>query len=480
MTKFIIRKYSKQGISGLYLFLITISLLTGCRKFVEVEPPVTQLVSSSVYSSDASAAAAVTSIYANMSNKGISDGSTSLSIQMGLYADELKKYASDQTWGQLYTNVPENISPGFFDSYQSIFQINSAIEGLKASETLTAPIKMQLLGEMQFMRAFLNFYLVNLYGDIPLMLSSDYIANKSISRTEATKVYGQIIQDLKDAQGNLPSDYVTGVNVATPDRIRPTRGAASALLARTYLYLGDWRNAELSSTAVISNTAIYEIVPLEMVFKKNNKEAIFQLQCGNPSPNTRNAALFIPRQGYTPTGNSTLALVSPQLKAALILNGGNRFTKWVGKYTENGTDYYYPYKYQDYLANSNSTEYMTILRLAEQYLIRAEARVHLGDLPGAKSDILVLRNRAGLPGITTDDPDLFLKAISDERQVELFSEWGDRWFDLKRRGKVSEVMEIVAPLKGGTWSEYKKLFPIPQSEIDLNPNLKPNNPGYSY
>ena len=119
-----------------------------------------------------------------------------------------------------------------------------------------------------------------------------------------------------------------------------------------------------------------------------------------------------------------------------------------------------------------------VFRLGEQYLIRAEARAQQNNLAGAISDIDMIRSRAGLPLINDTEPginkDNLLLAIEHERQIELFSEWGHRWLDLKRTGRAGAVL---GPIKAD-WSSDDELYPIPQSERDKNPFLGEQNPGY--
>jgi len=118
-----------------------------------------------------------------------------------------------------------------------------------------------------------------------------------------------------------------------------------------------------------------------------------------------------------------------------------------------------------------------VLRLAEQYLIRAEARAQQNNVGGAQSDLNTIRTRAGLPNTTANDKTSLLAAIIHERQVELFSEWGHRWLDLKRSGNLDAMMAVVAPAKGATWSSNWQWYPIPSYEIVQDPNLV-QNPGY--
>ena len=138
-----------------------------------------------------------------------------------------------------------------------------------------------------------------------------------------------------------------------------------------------------------------------------------------------------------------------------------------------GSTLYYPFKYK-VMSGTNLTEYYITLRLAEQFLIRAEARAQQGNISGAKTDVNVIRTRAGLPNTTANDKGGLLNAIEQERRIELFAEWGHRWFDLKRTGRATTVL---GSLKPATWQPTDELWPIPQSQINLNPSLTQNN-GY--
>jgi len=107
------------------------------------------------------------------------------------------------------------------------------------------------------------------------------------------------------------------------------------------------------------------------------------------------------------------------------------------------------------------------------YLIRAEAKTHLNDLPGATDDINMTRLRAGLGKLSVVDITGTINAIMKERQAELFCEWGNRWFDLKRTNAATAVLSPVKPF----WKSTAVLYPVPVTEINTNPNLT-QNAGY--
>ena len=114
------------------------------------------------------------------------------------------------------------------------------------------------------------------------------------------------------------------------------------------------------------------------------------------------------------------------------------------------------------------------MRLAEIYLIRAEARAQLGTLSGAQTDLNAVRQRANLPPTTASSQEALLDAIATETLHEFFTEQGTRWFNLVRTSKASETLQPIKP----AWQPTDVLLPVPQAELLANPNLQPQNPGY--
>lgn len=471
-----------------YLIIITCGLLltlSGCKQLVEVPAPVTSINSDNIYSDDATAASVLTGIYTTISSKGISVGLSSTSLFLSLSADELGFFNTPNNVNFLpfYQNALTNnnlIGGNYWTNiYPLIFTANAAIEGLTGNQKLTPGVDRQLLGEAKFMRAFCYFYLVNIYGDVPLVTTTDYKANSLPSRTAKDKVYDQIVTDLIDAKGLLGDGYLdASVKNSTMDRLRPTTWAASALLARVYLFRGDWTDAESAASTVINNVALYSLDVPAKAFLSNSNEAIWQLQPVVSGQNTPDALLFI----IPPTGpNNTNFVYLSQSLLDSFETGDQRMTTWVNKVTVPvgtvPTTYYYPYKYKVNLLGAPVSEYEMVLRLGEQFLIRSEARAQLGNLSGSADDLNAVRARAGLGGTSAATQPALLTAILHERQVELFTEWGHRWLDLKRTGKIDAVMSVATPAKGGTWDTQKQLFPIPLSELQANPNLVQNS-GY--
>lgn len=458
------QQLNKKNISVIVLIVLLLSFFS-CKKFVNVDPPKNSLTTETVFNDDLTATAAVSSIYTSLSSG--SGGLSSITYLGGILADEATLFSSNANTQQFFANniLPSNtLVSGFWGSggYSYIYRTNAILEGLENSTNITASLKTQLQGEAKFLRAFLHLYLTGLYGDIPYITTTDYRINTKISRLSQAEVFEKIIADLKDAKDKLSIDFST----SNGERVKPNKWSATALLARAYLYNKNWAEAEAEATSLINNTSLFALTSLDSVFLKNSREAIWQFLPLGSNINTLEGNIFILTS--TPTNS---ALRSEFLNA--FESGDNRKAKWVGSITTGGNTYYYPYKYKIKTGSSPLKEYCMVLRLGEQWLIRAEARAQQNNISGAQNDLNVIRSRAGLNNTAANDKASLLLAIENERRVELFSEWGHRWVDLRRTGRIDAMLGSI---KTG-WQTTDALLPIPQSEILVNPNMT-QNPGY--
>jgi len=451
--------------------MVCLLTIVSCRKFVEVDIPQNELIKSTVFESSKTANAAQLLIYTQMAGEGLSYNY--FSFYPGLLSDELVDFTAQNSTIELYTNgVLRNnlaVTETWQVMYKMIFEANAVVEGIDASINLTQDVKKQIKGEALFSRAFLYFYLVNYFGDVPLITNTRYKENATSPRTASDKIYSAILADLLEARNLLNENYVgaDGLSIST-ERLRPNKSAATALLARVNLYLKNYGKAIEYSTEVISNE-IYHIEPnLDAVFLKNSPEAIWQLSNGNTFNTFEGLNYILYSYPY-------YAALSPLLVDAFSANDLRR-NQWLGTYTEGTDTFYFPFKYKVQYS-PDVTEYVMVLRLAEQYLIRSEAKANLNDISGANQDLNTIRNRAGIPDTLIRTQSALIDAMLKERQRELFTEWGHRWFDLKRTGRIDAVMSKVTPYKGGSWQVYKVLMPIPQDEIIKNIKLTQNN-GY--
>lgn len=446
--------------------VIVITSFYSCKKWIEIDAPKSSIVPSAVFRNDDLAVSAMLGVYQQMSVSGYASGDVNSIANLGaLASDEMLAY--NPTLAPFAVNqIP--IDNGVLRSlwsglYSRIYNINTLIEGLGGEHTLSPAIAKQLLGEAHFARAFHYFYLVNLFGDVPLILSADYRLNRNVFRSNVNQVYRQIILDLGLAEAMLAENYPTS------ERVRPNRSAAQALLSRTYLHLRDWENAERYADLVISKTGMYRLTPLDEVFLKNSQEAIWQLMpTANSNTNAGNLLIL--------TAAPTSVSIRPQFYTNGFETGDLRKANWLKGLTVQGTTYYYPFKYK-VRSSATVTEYYMVFRLAEQFLIRAEARAMQNKLTLAVIDLDNIRKRAGVSEIANTNPnssrDELVDLIHKERSRELFSEWGDRWLNLKRTGATAEVL---SPLKSN-WKDNYSLFPVPKIEIDNNKNITQNE-GY--
>ena len=279
------------------------------------------------------------------------------------------------------------------------------------------------------------------------------------------EVYNFLVQDLKQAEADIDDDY------QGTERVRPNKKAVSALLARVYLYKGDYENAEISASKVIEDTRYQLMNNLNDVFLKTSKEALWQIQTVNTSTagvNTWEGFSMVPvnatARGYYNVFQKTMDSFEADDK---------RKTEWLKPYTITSGTFYTPYKYKIRTSiGSPVMEYNMVLRLAEQYLIRAEARLKLNKNKLALDDVNAIRKRAGLTLLpeTIAANDLAI-AIEKEKHLELLGEWGHRWFDLNRTNR---AVAVLSQTKGNFTQEDTRI-PIAQSILLSNINLKQND-----
>jgi len=439
----------------------------GCDNFVDVAIPDSQLTGDVVFEDVNTANAALADIYSKLRDSGMLTGSSNGSASnLGLYADELYYYgASNENSLFVFNNtlLPNTslVAQFWNESYQQIYCVNALLAGCEQSKSLGMADKNQLIGEASFVRALVHFYLVNLYGDVPYISVTDYETNRLAPRVAVATVYASIIADLNRAIALLPENYLS------VDRVRPNRSAALALLARVYLYRGNWAEASNAASAVLNNPLYVWENNIDKTFLKECKATIWQFMPKTAGNNTEEGALFI-FKSVPPT----FAGLRPELYQSFAGND-LRKTHWIGSVTDGKSTWYHPFKYKQKTTAATSVEYSIVLRLAEQYLIRAEARARQGELTGAKEDLNVVRKTAGLTNTTAVTADEIVAAVMQERKFELFTEYGHRFFDLKRSGTLDATLPVVKP----GWNKTDALWPIPEKELLANPNLTPN-PGY--
>ncbi len=455
-----------------FLLIAAISYCSSsCNKILNVDNPTDKIVGNDLFKDKESAESAILGIYSAISdNSNIFAGA--ITFYTAIYGDEAVYTGQAISSLEFYQGAisPTNsfIETNFWaTTYRLVYQINVSLEKLESSKTLPLATKNQLSGECKFLRAFIYFHMIQLFGEVPLITGTDYRLNENMGRTLTSSIKDLIEADLLSAKELLTATYPGN------EKVRANKWAAAALLARHYLYQQLWSKAEKEASEII-NTGLYRLTAPNDVFLANSSEAIFQIQPVRPGYNTMEGNMFIPAESARPSYALTTSLIN-----AFEAND-KRWSAWVKSKEINGTTYYYPFKYKkkiDFSPNFSLTEYSMISRLSEVLLIRAESRVYIDLLPDAVADLDAIRQRAGLPLISITDPDItgieLVEKIQQERRIEFFIECGHRWFDLKRTGKAYITLLTIKP----NWKVENGLWPIPQAQISLNPNLD-QNPGY--
>jgi hypothetical protein len=447
--------------ASLFLALSFVS----CDKLLDVELPSTIVSRENVFSDPDIARTAVNGLYAqNFFVNNIYE--YMLPFYLSNIADEA--YHNSINYDPLryntYSPATSYIGSLWEYPYKTILLSNDLIEQLSATSVFTEDEQREHIGEAKYFRAYGYFVLVNLFGDVPWVKSTNVLETALYPREAKEKIIADpegIIDDLKYAETALTGSDNT--------KTRVTKAAASALLARVYLYHREWANAETKADGVIK-TSGYEFDPnLDNVFLRTSKEAIFSASSTASMPSYVNRTYL----GYYFLNASYFKLTDDLVNS--FEEGDLRKEKWL----KNEGAYYHCWKYKRNSATAaGADEDLVLLRLSEQYLIRAEARAQQGKLTGengAVADINVIRARAGLGSLPeTLSKEETLLAIENERRHELFLEEGHRWWDLVRTGRADA---ILGAFSGKQWETYKSLLPVPEKEIDKNKNLTPN-PGY--
>jgi starch-binding outer membrane protein, SusD/RagB family len=378
-----------------------------------------------------------------------------------------------------------NVSRDWAYLYSTIGKTNIVINNVDTVVELTENRKKEIIGEASFIRAYMYFQLVQLWGEVPLQLKDIKTFNISIlpdlfpPRAPVDSIYNRIIIDLGTA--------LASVRTTAPDKSLVTKGAVNAMLAKVYATREphDWNKVLTYCNAV--TTGDYSLLPdYEQLWDnahENSAESIFEINyAGTASDANWGAGMFMG------LGWKKFNIPSNDLVAAFDAEGDNirkassiTFLDVTGKWSDAHwpqTNYPFMNKYRNFVYPS-SQNYIFI-RLADILLLKAEALNETGDVPGAAALVNQVRTRVQLPNTTAGTQDAMRLAIEKERRLELAFE-GMRWFDLKRTGRAIEVINSITNFGGNSMSynltQNRLLWPIPQSELDKSAELT-QNPGY--
>lgn len=450
------------------LFYLPLVLLGSCKKYLTVEP-VNAVSDETTIFDKTSSETALRAVYRQMGNIGYYGENY---VTFGYFpSGDIKNLTTGGSAN--FVNVNFRSDDVLFNTtwvaiYSAINRANHVITKVPSvnDPALTTALKNQYVGEAKFLRALAYFDLARAWGGVQIVLEpTTSLQNRpAVKRSTLAETYAQVLKDLEEAEPVLPD----AVN-----RIRATRRTVWALRARLHLYKKEWAQAEEYATRLIDKTADYKLLKPYSTWFANNviatQESIFELQFSLQNPNATRLQMAHSSNGgqyrYAPNDRFVQLLNNPAV-------GGGR-SALIGSITQSGITNWYGNLY--YRKDASDPAY--IFRIAEMYLIRAEARAQLNNLSvtnGALFDLNQVRDRAGLtPAVATTQTDV-LRAIEEERRYEFAFE-AHRWYDLARTGRAKAVLEALDPNVKVDDHEY--LFPIPVTQIQLDPNLE-QNPGY--
>lgn len=441
----------------IYSLLLFAFVATSCNKVLDVTP--TAYISSDIALNDSiGVERAVVGAYSGLQAIGLY--SRNAAIVGDIAADNLVWTGTTQEYGQIQNKkiVADNgVSEGMWAaSYNVINQANNILAKLPAIPYKSANGKNKSEGEALFLRSLMYHYLASFYGNLPLRLTPTLdLSTIDFEGSPKTEVFARIITDLEAAESLLPATNFYG---------RANRTSASALLARAYL----------SQYHATGNTAYAEsaIQKATEIINASSGLAPTFAELFNQSANSPESLMEIAydiqnfnrlAQYYYSRDLNGRYEVAPSQSLISAYDANDKRLPVTIRYDEKNNPY--GGKYNDV---AGGVDRVYVLRLAEIYLIRAEALAYTnGNIASIQADINKIRNRAGLVNTTANNHADLKLAIEKERRLEFAFE-GHRWYDLVRTGRATTVLEI---------DENHTLFPIPLSEVQTNKKMK-QNPGY--
>lgn len=481
-------------------------LLSGCSKnFTSSSDTVIGQPTATAFWKNATAATATSAVTAMYGNLRTWNNTAFAAIAIeSLGSDDAVKGSTqgDAAFMNLYDNfqvtATEGQGDGFWTGeYQNINFANQILDNVP-SINMDANLKARYLAEAKFIRAYSYFRLERAFGNIPLVLKVPLTAAEiNAKQNTPTEIWAAIEKDLTDAAGVLPATY--GAN----DIGRATKGAALGLHAKVALYQKHWQDV-VNFTNQVINSGTYSLFPSYYqqfrIANENNSESLFEIQAqyvpGNDDANSsqysqvQGVPFASPSGGWgfnVPTQNLVNEFESgdPRLAATVLFANSTTPSGDIvpaapsGQPTMFNMKSYVPFAVAAQSPNQGCGQNWRFLRYADVLLMNAEANNELGNTADALTNLEKVRARAranaanpltALPAVTTTDQGQLRTAIYHERRVELAME-NDRYFDVIRQGRGAAVL---GPLG---WKANNQWWPIPQNELDINPNLV-QNPGY--
>jgi hypothetical protein len=448
------------------LFFMAALQLTSCKKYLEATP-IGAVSDLDPINDKASAETALRGVYRQLGSSGYYGENY---VTLGYFpSGDIKNLTTGGAANLVNINFRAddlNFNTAWNAIYNTINRANHVISkvGSVKDPQLTQALKDKYIGEAKFIRALSYFDLARAWGGVQLILEPTVnLENREpVKRSTLDQTYDQVQKDLQEAELLLPDEV---------NRIRATRRTVWALRARLHLYRKQWTQAEEYATKLIGNANDYTLIKPYSAWFKNNvvatRESIFELEYSAINPSAIRSQMQHPTKGGT-------YRYAPNDKFVQLLNNtevsGGR-SALIGSVTQGGTTIWYG----DLYYRLPATDPAYIFRIAELYLIRAEARTHLDNIPGALDDLNKIRERAGIANVEGASQEELYLHIENERRIEFAFE-AHRWFDLARTGRAKAVLEALDP--NTKVETYELLFPIPITQLQLDKDLTQND-GYN-
>lgn len=513
--------------SYLYIALVALSL-TSCVKEADLDQhDPNYITESNFWKTDEDALKGVNAIYQALLYEGTYLRSTPLLLDAR--ADDCESFSP---WSAMYsagkftTLISDEAIYGwsFREYYQGVYRANQVLENVPKIEFKDQDLKNRILGQAHFMRGLYFFHLVNLFGRVPLPLSTELYHQQQTNEAG----WQQVISDFKIAADLLPVSY-NSVNGIDKSHVgRATKGAAMGYLGKAYLFTGQYANAKTEFDKVI-NLGVYSLVSNYQdnftETNENNSESLFEVQfdrnvggvdlgwIGAPGSSWGKTSaraitygppgfgfndikptktLFNEYQQEKTNSNTT----DPRLAATIFYNhpGETLYGQDFATYYANNPAFLnevFTKKYQNYNSGLLS-EYdwrsginERLLRYSDILLMYAECQNELGNISDAYTYIQKVRTRVNLPNLQTVKPGMsqaqMREQIGHERFLE-FSMEGHRFDDIRRWGWLKDPVKLAwlktRDAEFNTYSTGREYYPIPLSEIDNNPKGVTQNQGW--
>lgn len=485
-------KKSIKNIKIIALFAMVFTMVSCGEDFLNPSPtPDAAISGNDFYKTEDQVSTAIIGIYDGIQGVNDTRSDSNHGIQMEFYVTEMRSDNTRTKSGEgeasqfdFFTVQSTNglVADHYRSFYNVIFRANKVLENL---DVVSAVNRNKFEAEARFLRAYVYFNMVRLYGDVPLVDRVIGIEDTDVqfTRVPTAQIYTLIEDDFKFAIDNLDNNG---------SKNRASKAAAQGLLAKVYLTNSKYTEAQLLLQDVMGAGYILEPNFSDVFYNEKNKEVIFSIGfvTGIADDSQNFSAEFLNGVGRTVGVN----YVTQDAKADLDAFGGARtavsYRNDASQITQNQVAKFLPdgndggptgKKFEGVGDPRLAGNDWIVLRYADILLMHAESILAGNDQTNASTAIdsyMEVKVRAGFDAVTDRPATLTKDELLLERRVELAFE-NHRLFDLIRFGKAQEILSVFSDAIGGSFTSTDLLLPIPQSEIGLSNGALTQNPGYN-